>query len=466
MTFQNLFSKIKLSSRYTQNDIFHIKGFIVLLVSILFILWLYGFHGADWEILVTKHYWGAEGWFYGGYADSFVKTPQGYRTVQREGLVPYNNLFPFSEKSEPPYTQYRVEGLPSTGRLAVPFLTYLTIEATRGRLNVWDAFYFLNITLWLSSIFLAYQLAKMYFENLFSPFFAALFLVFYPVFTLNFHSLKISYLNTVFLLSGILIFEKKICHMRIYLQFIYFSAIFFLGLFAAGGWLFLFAYLFVRHLNLPRAQRFNGITSMVLALLAAQIALAYLRYLYHLPSAEQQMSFSYGKMLSQSMEWLKTWTYGKDVTNLKFLNYTGFTLFTDYLPLVISAFILGHWMLLLLSIPAWFFVQPTRALILTSVLLFFIGHGGYMITGWIWHYGYLSAPAAMMLILANAGFLGWMASHPQAHLKGLAIFLLAISLFGFMNQKLHAGLYYSGHAESYQPRIILYYGESNDVTEH
>lgn len=441
-----------------------------LIAPSLSILWLYGFHGPDWEMLTTKHYWqGDSQWYYGGYAAQFEETADGYRTIQREGLVNFYNLFPFSEKNGPLQAQYQVGGFPSTERLAVPFLGYIIIGLTRGFLDVWNVFYFLNIVIWLSSIFLVYQIASIYFKDSNSPIFAALFVVFYPAFTLNFHGLKLAYINTLFLLAGIYAFEKNIRHTRVYLQFLYFSALFFFGLFAAGGWLFLFIYLFIRHFSLPRPQRWSGVAVMMLALLVAQIALGYLRLAYHLPQAEQQMSFSYGKTLSDSMKWLQIWVRGQGVGDLKFLNYAGYSLFTGYIPLIIRSFFLGHWALLLLSLPGWIVDRRTRIFLVAFILLLSAGHGGYMITGWSFHYGYLSAPAAMMLILTASGFLGWLVSRPQLGLKVLTVALIALAIFGFANQKLWVGLYYGGYGqftEMYQTRIILHYGGSSDVIEY
>lgn len=466
-TQKNLSPKIESLPNYMQKKAARTGMFAVVLAAILTVLWLYGFQGPDWEVLTTKHYWkGDAEWFYGGWASQFEETSQGYRTIQKESLTNYYNLYPFSENNSPLQAQYHVGGWPSTERLAIPFLVYLIIGLTGGYLDVWSAFYVLNIILWLFSILLAHQLASIYFEDQYSPFFAALFVTFFPVFTLNFHGLKISYISTVLLLAGMYVFEKKVRHVQAHLQFVYFLALFFFGLFAAGGWLFLFVYLFIRHLSLPRPQRWGGVASMVLALLIAQIALGYLRQSYHLPLAEEQRSFSYGTMLSESMKWLWAWMHGQDVGAMKFLNFGGFTLFTGYLPLILRSFAFGYWMFLLLSIPAWIFVQRARIFILASIPLFFTGHGGYMIIGWVWHYGYLSAPAAMMLILAVAGFLGWMVSHPQPRLKVLAIVLLLVALFGFMDQKLHAILYYGGIMDQYHTRVILHYGESNDVTEY
>lgn len=441
--------------------------FSIILLSILIVFWFCGVKGPDWEVLTTKHYWKADQWYYGGYASQFVETPNGYRTIQRESLGNYLNLYPFNEKSSPSQAQYQVAGYPSTERLAIPFLVYLIINLSRGYLDVWSAFYFLNLVLWLYSIFLAYQIASIFFEDQYSPFIAALLVTFFPVFTLNFHGLKMPYISTVLLLAGVFIFEKHIRHMQVHLQFIYFSVLFFFGLFAVGGWLFLFVYLLIWHFNLLPLQRWRGITSMILALLAAQAALLYLRMVYHLPSAEQQVSLSYVQVLSDSMKWLWIWMHGQDVGKLIFFNYPGFTLFTGYLPLIVNSFIRSYWMFLLLSIPAWIFVRQARIFLQVSIPLFFTAHGAYMVTGWIWHYGYLSAPAGMMLMISTAGFLGWMFSRPQLHLKKLAVVFLIIALIGFtMDQKLNAGIYYGGFIERFQSRVILHYGEGNDITEY
>ncbi len=464
MTTQS--SKIKSLLNDLQNNAVRIAMFAAVFSAILGVLWFYGLQGPDWEVLVTKHYWQSEAWYYGGYAYQLEETPRGYRTIQRESLIVNNNLYPLSEKSDPSQAQYQIDGFPSTERLAIPFLGYLAIELTGGYVDVWSAFFILNIVLWLCSILLAYRLAAIYFEDQYSPFLAALFATFFPVFTLSLYGLKIQYISTVFLLVGIFVFEKKIRHAQVHLQFVYFLALFFIGLFAAGGWLFLFVYLFIRHFSLPRPEMWRGLTSMTLAFGVAQTGLGYLRQAYHLPAVEQQVAFSYSQVLSDSLKWLWIWVRGQDVGTLKFLNYAGDTLFTGYLPLLVRSFALGYGMFLLLSIPAWIFVPRARIFLLASSPLFFSGHGGNMITGWIYHYGYLSAPAAMMLILSAAGFLGWMVSHPQPRLKVLAIVLFMLALFGFTDQKLHVGLYYGGFVERYRSRVILHYGESTDVTEY
>jgi hypothetical protein len=342
----------------------------------------------------------------------------------------------------------------------------LIIGVTRGRLDVWNVFYLLALIVWLSSVFFAYQLAGIYFEDRYSPFFAAFFLVFYPAFALNFYGVKISHINVPFLLAGIFVFEKKIRYLRAHLQFAFFAALFFLGLFAVGGWAFLFVYVFFRNFSLPREQRLGGLVSAILALLVAQITLGYLRELYQLPSAEQQMSYSYGESLSSSAAWVWAFARGENVEALRFLGYTGLAFFTEYLPLIIGAFVRGHWTLLLLAIGAMITIPKTRMLLVIAFFLFFIGHGGYTVTGWIWHYGYVSAPAAVITILAASGFLGWTMSNSQPNWKALALLLAVLTLFVFMNRKVNAALYYSGYTERYQPRIILYYGETNETAEH
>lgn len=442
------------------------RGLAILLAAIVVTACYQGYRSPDWEVLTTKHYWNSQGFHYGGYADVFAQTPSGLRAIQKESLIVYNNLFPFSENVEPSLRKNQVAGWPSTERLAVPFAAYLVISLTRGLVDVWSAFFVLNVVLWLSAIFFAHRLASFYFRDPYSPLFAGLLVALYPAFTLHFYAIKIAYINIAFLLGGMYVFETALRERPAHVRLLVLAAIFFLGQFAVGGWLFLFVFLFVRMLGMRGAPRLAHLATLFLALVAALVALSYLRRTYLLPSVEQQMSNSLVEIFLKSYEWVRAWLRGEDVAGHKFLNHAGFSFFTGYFPLVTLSFIRGHWALMSLFLFAVVLLPAARKFVLPFVLLACVGHGGFVLTQWTFHYGYLSAPAAMMMILPAAGLLGMLASRDGHGKRALAGVLLVAVLVGFMDQKLHAGLYYGGYVEKYLQRIVIHYGESDDIVEY
>jgi hypothetical protein len=93
-------------------------------------------------------------------------------------------------------------------------------------------------------------------------------------------------------------------------------------------------------------------------------------------------------------------------------------------------------------------------------VLFFAGHAGMMMSGWHFHYGYLSAPAGVMTLLAAAGGLARLAVHPRAGSAALALLLLATTILtGLLSEKRQAHYYFDGDARYLRDVRVCYAGE-------
>lgn len=428
-----------------------------LLLIILFVFVFDAVFGLDWEVLTTKHYWAADIWYYGGYANQYVETPKGNRTLQQEGLTNYSNLFALQETLPPAQRRHQVDGFPATERLASTFLIYLLLHLTGKSVSIWSIFWTANVLLWLVSIFLAYKLALFYFADDFAPLFAAYLVALYPALTLTFLAIKQQPLGTVFFLAGIYLFEKYLNPAGFLLRTAALAAILFLGLFSVGGWLFLAIYILLRACWLPRPRRPGILISLIVAVLIAKIWLACLGHLYRLPSVTRSLDLNVPILLKESWTWTTTWILGRDVSGMKFLGYPGKGFFLEFIPLLLRAFIELHAPLLLTTLVGLFFLPQARMFLLISLTLFVVGHSGTLISGWTYHYGYLSFPAAMMLIFSASGVLGYFATNRALLLRIFAIAILAFSCWNFTDQKRQAGIYYGGFAERYQRGLLIHY---------
>lgn len=183
---------------------------------------------------------------------------------------------------------------------------------------------------------------------------------------------------------------------------------------------------------------------IVLAIAIARLGFLFLARLYDLPTVEGTLGFSYAGMFSESWRWLAAFATGRDVGDLKLLNYPGISFFTGFVPVVTRAFAVGHaGVLLVASAAAW---REPRARVLAAIAaaLFVAGHAGMVIAGWKYHYGYLSAPAGVMILIAGGGYLGLLCSRShRARWPAVAVQVLLILGFAFP-EKLHVDLYYGG----------------------
>lgn len=425
----------------------------VLAVLILGIA-VFSFGADDWELKVSKHYW-SRGFYYGGYALQYQPTGRGLRAIHTESAANLTNLAPLTYIGPTPWPR-PIDGFPGTERLLAPLMVSVVLRATREGIDPSTAFWLVNIALWMASTVLIYLLARHLFRDERAALLSALLLATYPVFVLTVAGLKVQHLGTTYLLAGAYYYERHLQRLSPALQAVGLLALFWVGMFSSGGWLLLAVYFTGRLLWLPARARWVLGIGMLAALALARYGLAELTELYKLPSVEQSLRITGGQLLMATVKWLQVWAGGGDVTAERFLNYDGYRFFTQFLPVLLKAFLQGHWVLLLTAGVAAVFCRPARMFVVIAVPMFFAGHAGTMMTGWLWHYGYLSAPAAVLLMLAASYGLARLVDRPSwpARLAAATVLLLAIGP-GF-DLKTQAGLYWSGNPLTYQARTYVY----------
>ncbi len=449
----------------------HARGFRLLLTillasSIVGVFVADAVFGVDWELLSTKHYWEAGVWYYGGYAKDYIKTPEGNRAIQREGVTNYTNLFALQESLLPGKSQHHVRGFPGTERLLATFILYLSLHLTGKSISVLTLFWLTNVVLWLLSIFLTHRLAAYYFADGYSPWIAAILVALYPALTLTFFAIKQQPLGTVFFLAGILFYERNLKQRSFLDATISLTAVIFLGMFANGGGVFLAGYIFFNACWSPRALRIRSLVSLAIAAIIAKLWLSALGSFYHLPSVTETLHIDVFAILSDTWKWLEAWVAHRDISELRFLGYPGGSFFTQFLALDIRAFLLLHVPLLVTAIAGYFFLPAARMLLLIAIPLFMLGHAGTLLAGWRFHYGYLSFPAGILVILAASGTLGLFLAGRHHLFRAVAFVIIAVAVLVFTDLKKQAGIYYGGFPERYLRRVTVYYPDEADHPQY
>lgn len=417
--------------------------------------------GVDWEYLQTKHYWSADGWYYGGYAGQYFETPQGYRAFISEGLSNYTNIAGLQERVPPGSARHPIQGFPGTERLATPFLLSILLHFSGSAGNAWRVFWQANVLLWILSVFLAFKVADLFFPDTGAPFFAAMLVALYPALTLTFNAIKQQPLGTTYLLLGVYLFEARLKGRGAAFSLLVLTALLFLGQFADGGWWFLAAFLLLRAFWLSGRERWMTPLCVVAALGISGLWFAWLSHAYHLPSALHARRFNPGGMLAESSRWLGSLVSGAGVGDSSFLNYPGFTFFTDFWPLVCRAFLTINAPLAVMAVIGLFLEPRTRMFTFLTVPMLLVGQAGMTATGWVFHYGYLSFPAAVMLILAASGVLGSLLQRPAILPRVAALAVSAYACWCFGDLKKQAGLYFGGDPSAYQRRIEVHFGDED-----
>jgi hypothetical protein len=417
--------------------------------------------GVDWEFLQTKHYWSAESWYYGGYAGQYFETPSGYRAFISEGLSNYTNIAGLQERVGPGGARHPIQGFPGTERLATPFLLSVLLHLPGSAGNAWRVFWLANVLLWILSVFLAYRVAALFFPGSGAPFFAAILVALYPALTLTFNAIKQQPLGTTYLLGGIYLFEARLRGRGALFGLAVLTALLFFGQFADGGWCFLAAFLLLRAFWLPGRERWITLLSVVAAVGLSGLWFAWLSHAYRLPSALHARGFSPMGMMAESSRWFGSLVSGAGVSGSRFLNYPGFTFFTDFWPLICRAFLTINAPLAAVAVAGLFLEARTRMFTFLTVPLLFVGQAGMIAAGWVFHYGYLSFPAAVMLILAASGVLGSLVERPAILPRVAALVVGAYACWCFADLKEQAGLYFGGDPSSYQRRIEVHFGDED-----
>lgn len=426
-----------------------------ILVAILASACFNAYSATDWELLASKHYWSPHAWYYGGYAERLLSGNSGYRAIHLEAEHNLLNLEPLTETGPFPWPR-PVTGFPATERLLGPFAVSVVIRASGGAVDISDAFWLVNLSLWLLAIVMAYHLASMFFEDQWSPVFAALVCAAYPTFPLTVTSLKIQQFGTVYLLGGVFLYERYVIRCHAVLRFLCLLGLVWAGLFASGGWVFLTVYIAVRQVWRAEPGRWVNLCLFVAAVWVAQAGLSQLTREYQLPSVDQYLRIDYRSIIAESAGWVHAWWLGGDLREMKLLNYSGYGLFQGFLPVIWTGFYRGHAVLLVTAAAACVLLARARMLVATAVPMFFAGHAGTMLTGWQWHYGYLSAPAAVLLVLASSALFGHLASSPSRWRQSVAVAMLCVTLWSLADLKMHAGLYWGGDPQSYRAPVLVY----------
>jgi hypothetical protein len=439
---------------------------ISLLAVVLGVFLSSGLSDTDWEILQTKHYWAADTWYYGGYASQYFATPKGYRTVITEALSNYTNLAALQEQLPAGEARHPVQGFPGTERLATPFLAAALLHVTGNRATVWGVIWLSNVLLWILSIFLAHRIAALAFADRCAPWFAAILVALYPALTVTFNAVKQQPLGTVFLLLGIYLFEARLRGAAAPFRVVALTALMFFGQFADGGWFFLAAYIFLRSWWIPGRAKWASMACLAAALGASGAWMAWLARAYHLPSAAHALGFSYARVLGESWTCLRAWVSGQDVSGLWFLNYPGLTFFTRLWPLVGAGFLSVHAPLVILAVAGIFLEPRSRMFAFLAVPMLLVGHSGVMLSSWYFYYGYLSFPAAVMLILAVSGTLGSLASRRGTLPRVAALALAACACSGFTGQKRQAGIYYGQGPGYFMRHVEIHYGDETGHVDY
>ncbi len=435
---------------------------IGLLGVILGVFLSYARSGIDWEILQTKHYWSAETWYYGGYASQYFATLGGYRAPIAEGLCNYSNMLALEEKLPADAATHPVQGFPGTERLATSFLVYALLHAPGEASDPWGAFWQANVMLWILSVFLAHRVAALFFPDRCSPWIAATLVALYPALTLTFGAIKQQPLGTSFLLLGMYLFEGHLRNSPLPFKFVALSSIMFFGQFADGGWCFLATFIFLRALWMPGRERWTTLVCLGAAVAASELWLAWLGAMYHLPSVMHSLGFSFSQVSMQSWRWLLAFFTGGDVTRLRFLNFPGYSFFSDYWPSICRGFLLLHAPLLVVAVAGLFIEPRSRMFTFIAVPMLFVGHSGTIIAGWLFYYGYLSFPAAVMVILAASGTLGGLAARKTWVPRIAALAAAAYACWSFTDLKRQAGIYYGEDPEYYRRHVEVRYGNDGE----
>ena len=375
-----------------------------------------------------------------------------------EGLCNYSNMLALGERAPAEAARHPVQGFPGTERLATPFLVYALLHVPGEASNPWGAFWQMNVLLWLLSVFLAFRVAALVFPDRCSPWFAAILVALYPALTLTFNAIKQQTLGTTFLLFGMYLFEGGLNRAGVLFKITALAALMFLGQFADGGWLFLAAFIFMRAWWMPGRERWTNIACIGAAVAISELWLAWLGIIYRLPSVAHARGFSFSGVLEESGRWLAAWAAGADTSGHSFLNFPGGTFFSAYWPVICKGFLPIHAPLLAVAAAGLFIEPRSRMFAFLVAPMLFVGHSGMIVAGWVFYYGYLSFPAAIMVIFSAAAVLGNLAGRKGVLPRIAALAIAACACWAFTDLKKQAGIYYGAGPGYYRRDVQVHYG--------
>ena len=401
----------------------------ILTIAIISIFFTTAIDKIDHSSLITKHYVVPTFYFYGGYTDALIKIDDEYIFYNKEGLPNYYNIKPLMETEEASKRKHKVQGFPATERVLASILYYISMHIIK--LTIQNNTILISTLAWFLAIFCAHKLAHLWFADRFSPWISAIIVALTPVFVINFSNIKFQPLGGVYFIFGVYIFEKFILKggKGYVYSFIMLAPLFFLGLFSMGGGWLVWAYIMARYLLLDITKYWRMLALVTSSLIVAKICMNHMTEAYNLPAVTDRYNINLLAMLSESYTWLCTYFSGGNVGGLKFIGYPGLNFFKYLLPMLGYGMFRNNVPVLILALGAVFCDKRTWPLTLLAILIFLLGHGGTIVTGWSCYYDYASLPATLLFSILAARCLSFVIEqYPKLIPITALMLLLAIPL--------------------------------------
>lgn len=476
----------------------HILWFLLFLSIISnFIL----FSEYNYEILATKQYF-SNNFYHGGYVAKIIDLggDKDFFLLHSEAEMNFFNVYNFISKDKKVQLNFSVYGGTSTDRLYIPFLVSAITIASFGNLDVVQSYFILNITMWLLSIFLIYHITVLMLKDKTAALIASILLSSYPVFTLLFQSLKGQNGGVIFMLIGIFLHEKylfncdfgkrinigadigleietapskkserkfnlKLSLFPEYIEkFVMFTLIFFIGFYFSGGNLYFLLFLIGRYITGLRKDIWKPLIILAVSFIAAKYLTAKLndRYCLHFVSE----LFNLSKIIKDTLIYIAHLPSGAGtgMEQYSFLNYPGFKFF-KVMFLILKNITLTNPLLWILALAAVIIKRANWKYLFIAIVL--IGaHLGTFVTGWFFHYGYMSAGTLTILIIMSAFTIGACVKGPSMFLKIIGYLLLLAALGVFMldaipGVRLQLNNFYGGNCGIYMNKKCLIYHYEN-----
>lgn len=391
---------------------------------------VYAYLGINWELLATKHYFAVR--YYGGYADRILLQDGKMFTVQAESW----SCLGYVASSLTPRGELYDSGLNVDRIYTCGFLPSLVVRLAAGHVQLGTAIVIVNFLLWIASIALTYAAVAAWSKNRTAALMGAVIAAGYPIYGLMFASWKTQDAGALLLLAWIYV-DKAIWPRlgwveRALLLDLTFTA----TMLASGAAYFIFVYIVAQSLyrimfDAP-ARRDASLTLFVTlcAFVVGKLANNVIANHYHLTSALS--AYRVDKMLLDSLEYLRVALSGGDTSSLRFMNYPGASFLTSILPWFIALCVRANPLVALVPLVGIFVIRDLRPLLLVIPFLFLVGHAPAIIAGgWTWYYGYSSAPAVQLLIMATAFCLGQLFDSKLAVGRALSAATLLIAVYWF-----------------------------------
>jgi hypothetical protein len=356
--------------------------------------------GIDWEFMQTKHYFHKG--YYGGYTHEILFDQGRTLVTSSESLPCLYQTYSFLSPTDSVYTgAYNVDRLYTCG-----FLPSLVERLSGGSITLRNAIYFSNILTWLAAILLSYLTAKAWFNNRLTGMVAAVLAAGYPVYPLLLDTLKAQSAGAAIFLGWVYIDKTVWPRIGWPERCLLLLCTFVATMLASGAAFYIFCYMVVRRLYLAAVERVEvreNIAALLVAIVTfglAKLATNMLLQHYHIQSA--LAAYDVGRIARESLQFLSAAIHGEDVSQLRLLNHLGYSLFTAGVPRYVSSFVSGNPVVVVLPFIAVFTQSTCRSLLACVPVLFFVGLGYVVITGWDWYYGYGPAAAGHVLIILAA----------------------------------------------------------------